>query len=146
MDLILFQPDIENEDDMAPVQQVLDEIRKSHYSGYYDYGSPHVDVRSGETFVTWDEYATSRRTLNCVMARACQCDTIFPKQAGTESLFRHDGDTSNEWDVVTTKLFRETLQASSTITSLKAMPWFLEGDAMAQFMNWFHGRGAVRLL
>ena len=56
--------------------------------------------------VTPEDYAARRRTLNHTMARAARAGTIFPKEPGTEERYRHDGDTSNEWELITRERLR----------------------------------------
>ena len=57
--------------------------------------------RHGTEVVTPDYYAARRRTLNHHMARAARHGIIFTREPGTEDRYRHDGDVSNEWDLVT---------------------------------------------
>ena len=40
------------------------------------------------------------------MARAARNGAIFPSEPGTEDRYRHDGDTSNEWELITRERLR----------------------------------------
>ena len=52
---------------------------------------------------TPESYLTHRRTQNHVMAHAAREGLVFCKEPGTEHLYRHDGDISNEWELVTSE-------------------------------------------
>ena len=72
--------------------------RERHYRDSFD---EQYSLESGAEVVTPDRYDDGRRTLNHPMARAARHGLIFPREQGTEGRYRHDGDTCNEWDVVT---------------------------------------------
>ena len=47
------------------------------------------------------EYIAGRRTRNHVIARAAREGLIFTRDSSAAGRFRHDGDVSNEWELVT---------------------------------------------
>ena len=73
---------------------------------YRDSSAYKADLESGPDIVTPEDYAAQRRTLNHTMARAARAGTIFPKEPGAEGRYRRDGDTSNEWELVTAERLR----------------------------------------
>ena len=81
-------------------------VKERHYPGYRDDRVHGVPLDSGQEWVTPEFYAAHRRTLNHPMARAARNGTIFPSEPGTEDRYRHDGDTSNEWELITRERLR----------------------------------------
>ena len=70
---------------------------------YRDSGDEQTNLKHGAEIVTLDHYHSRRRTLNHHMARAARHGLIFPREPGTKDRYRHDGDTSNEWELATTE-------------------------------------------
>ena len=81
-------------------------VKERHYPGYRDDRVHGVPLDSGQEWVTPEFYAAHRRTLNHPMARAARNGTIVPSEPGTEDGYRHDGDTSNEWELITRERLR----------------------------------------
>ncbi len=54
------------------------------------------------------DYIAGCRTLNYVLARAAREGRVFTRDPGDEVHFRHDGDTSNEWQLVTLERLRRS--------------------------------------
>ena len=73
-------------------------IKSEHYRDSPDY---RVDIGDWPCVLTPDRYAALRKTLNHRVAKASRRGLIFPREPGTENHYRHDGDTSNEWKLVT---------------------------------------------
>ena len=69
--------------------------------GYLAYESPHHGVMNGLMLETPEDYRARRRTQNHVMARAAREGLVFCKEPDNEHRYRHDGDVSNEWELVT---------------------------------------------
>ena len=55
---------------------------------------------------TPQHYHARRRTRNHVIARAAREGRIFTRDPGAEDSYRHDGDVSNEWELVTLERLR----------------------------------------
>ena len=81
-------------------------VKERHYPGYRDDRVHGVLLDSGQECVPPEFYAAHRRTLNHPMARAARNGTIFPSEPGTEDRYRHDSDTSNEWELITRERLR----------------------------------------
>ena len=94
-------------------------VKERRYPDSSDYKA---DLESGPDIVTPEDYAARRRTLNHSIARAARNGTIFPDEPGTEDRYRHDGDTSNEWELVA----RERLRLAASRNRDLAI---LQGDA-----------------
>ena len=95
----------------------MDEAGERHYPGYRDYDSPHHEVTSGQMAVTPEKYRSWRRTLNAVLARAAQEGRIFTGGQKDEDRYRHDGDVSNEWDLVTRRRLRRAYDENRMLTT-----------------------------
>ena len=79
------------------------QIKESHYQDSPDY---QADLESSLDILTPERYADLRRTLNHDIARAARRGIIFPREGDTRDRYRHDGDTSNEWDLVASERLR----------------------------------------
>ena len=74
-------------------------------------------------------YATCRRTLNHVTARASREGLVFCEEPGTDQRYRHDGDVSNEWELVTLERLRRAASTRGDIELMRGhSPWYAEGD------------------
>ena len=71
--------------------------------------------------MTPDDYAAQTRTLNHSIARAARNGIIFQKEPGTEDRYRHDGDTSNEWELVTRERLRMAASRNRDLAVLQEM-------------------------
>ena len=122
----------------------INQLRQLHYPGYLAYESPHHEVMNGLMLETPDNYRAHRRTQNHVMARAAREGLVFCKEPGNEHRYRHDGDASNEWELVTTKRLR---QAASENRMLADIPRFWPPRPVNRTnVNTVHGRNAHGLL
>ena len=133
------------------LDQVLGRLRERHYPGYQHYESPHYGVGQGQMIETPERYGSHRRTRNHLMARAAREGLVFPREPGTEQSYRHDGDDSNEWELVTLELLRQAASTHRVIGVLRErMPWYAEGDPPARrhpiSVHTTQGRYAHRLL
>ena len=107
LDMIVIHPGAGDNEGKREVYRTLEEAKERYYPGYRDYESPHHGVSSGEMAVTPEDYCSHRRTLNDVMVRAAREGRIFTKDPQDEERYRHDGDVSNEWDLITLERLRE---------------------------------------
>ena len=98
-------------------------VKERRYRDSSDYKA---DLESGPDIVTPEDYAAQRRTLNHSMARAARAGTIFPKEPGVEGRYRHDGDTSNEWELVTAERLRLAASRNRDLAVLQEMHRGLE--------------------
>ena len=96
-------------------------VKERRYRGSSDYKA---DLESGPGIVTSEFYAARRRTLNHSMARAARAGTIFPKESEAEDRYRHDGDTSDEWELVTAERLRLAASRNRGIAFLQEMHRF----------------------
>ena len=152
LDVIVVHPAANDEDDRRKaVGRVLVDLKERHYPGYLEYDSPHHGVADGLMVETLDNYHAHRRTLNHVIARASREGRIFTRHSGAEDDFRHDGDVSNEWDLVTLERLRRAAQVHGSVERLRGhSPWYAEGDPPERRhpinVHTSQGRDAHRLL
>ena len=91
-------------------------------------------------------YAAHRRTLNHPMARAARNGAIFPSEPGTEDRYRHDGDTSNEWELITRERLRMAASWNRDLAVLQEMHRGLEEQRGGRYSGVDAGRSAHMLL
>ena len=134
LDLIIVHPAADAEDDRRKVLgRILAELRERHYPGHGDNDSPHQGVADGLMVETPQHYHTGRRTLNHVIARAAREGRIFTRDPREADAFRHEGDVSNEWELVTLKRLKGAAQVHGNIELLREhFPWYAEGDPPAR--------------
>ena len=117
---------------------------------YRDSGDEQTNLKHGAEIVTLDHYHSRRRTLNHHMARAARHGLIFPREPGTEDRYRHDGDTSNEWELVTTERLEMAAMWDRSVASLRASPSIMDrlgpGHHCPLDVNSIEGRTAHMLL
>ena len=130
LDIIVIHRRVGDEgEEQSVVGHAMDRLRELHYPGYLDYESPHHGVVDGLMVETPEDYRARRRTLNHVMARAARQGLVFCKEPGTEHRYRHDGDVSNEWELVTTERLRRSASTHRGIGVFRGFaPWYSEGD------------------
>lgn len=81
--------------------QALAAARETHYPGHQDWRSPDHGVSESGWVVSMEYFLTHRRTRNHPMAQAARQGRIFTRNPEDAARFEHDGDTSNEWELVT---------------------------------------------
>ena len=101
LDVIIVHPSAAGREAETATRRVLRRIRERHYPGCWDHESSHRGARGGQQVVSLDYYASYRRTMNDVMARAAREGRIFTREPNAADRFRHDGNVSNEWELVT---------------------------------------------
>ena len=145
LDIIVIHQGVgDEEDERKVVGLAMDRLREIHYPGYLAYESPHHGVVDGLIVETPEGYCVHRRTQNHVMARAAREGLVFCKEPGTEHRHRHDGDISNEWELVTRERLR---RAAIENRQLADIPRFWPPrPASKSNANTVHGQNAHRLL
>ena len=144
LDLIIVHPAAAEDDRRKVLGQTLARLRERHYPGHGDYDSPHHGVADGLMVETPQNYHACRRTLNHVIARAAREGRIFTKDPRDADAFRHDGDVSNEWELVTLERLK---RASEEARDLDHMRWaWLDPSRRSPVLNTMRGRNAHGLL
>ena len=144
LDMIIIQYGADDDDHRNAVGQVLADLRERHYPGYRDYDSPHHGVADGLMIETPRNYRTHRRTLNHVIARAAREGRIFTKDPKDAVHFCHDGDASNEWELVTLERFRRASEEARDLDYLRRS--WLDQARRSPVLNAARGRNAHGLL
>ena len=100
LDLIMVRAETD-ETDRRGLFEALRLAKNRRYPGQEDDIGLKYLLKEGQEAISLEDYASRRRTLNDYIARAARNGLIFTKEPGAEHLYRHDGDISNEWEVVT---------------------------------------------
>ena len=130
LDMIIVHGDADDDDRRKALGRTLVQLKDRHYPGYRDRKSPHHGVQDGQLHKTSGEYAAGRRTLNHVVARAAREGFIFTRDTGAEVQFQHDGDVSNEWELVTLERLWRTARVHDGIRAQRThFPWYAQGDS-----------------
>ena len=134
LDMIMIHPAADEEDDRRKsLGRALVELKERYYPGYRDHASPHHGVTDGQMVKTPAEYIAGRRTRNHVMARAAREGLIFTRDPSAAGRFRHDGDVSNEWELVTLERLQRASRVNHSIERLRdGFAWYAEGDPPAR--------------
>ena len=145
LDMIIVHPAAAAEDDRRKVLgRVLAELREHHYPGYDEYDSPHHGVVEGLMVETPQHYHAGRRTRNHVIARAAREGRIFTRDPRDADAFRHDGDVSNEWELVTLERLRSASSDALDLGHLRG--YWLDQPRRSLALNALPGRNAHGLL
>ena len=64
-------------------------------------------------------FLAHRRTLNDPMSQAARQRRIFTKKPRTEKKYQHDGDTSNEWELVTLRKLQRAAKENKRVPSFR---------------------------
>ena len=124
----------------------LDSLKERHYPGYTDYQSPDLEVRDGQMVVSLDHYLAHRRALNHVMARAARDGLIFTGKAGTERRFTHDGNTSNEWKLVTLERLKRAAEENFALSDALRLGRCISPGPLNVNLVWANGPRAAVVL
>ena len=145
LDMIIIHPAADDGDDRRKVLgRVLAELREFHYPGHVEYDSPHHGVVEGLMVETPQHYHAGRRTLNHVIARAAREGCIFTRASRDADTFRHDGDVSNEWELVTLERLRRASEDARDLDHLRG--YWLDQPRRSLALNAIPGRNAHGLL
>ena len=126
------------------LERALLEIRERLYPGYGEYDSPHHGVTDGLMVETPQHYHACRRTPNHVIARAARAGRIFTKDPSAASGFLHDGDVSNEWNLVTLERLQRASEEARDLDHLRG--YWLDQPRRRPAQNALPGRNAHGLL
>ena len=80
---------------------------------------PHHGAADGLMIETPRNYHAYRRTLNHVVARAAREGRVFTGDPGAADAYRHDGDVSNEWELVTLERFRRASEEARDLDHVR---------------------------
>ena len=131
--IVIHQAAGDDAQEPSLVGLAINQLRQLHYPGYLAYESPHHGVVDGLIVSTPEDYRVRRRTQNHVMARAAREGLVFCKEPGNEHRYRHDGDVSNEWELVTRERLRRAASTHRGMEVLRGLsPWYAEGDPPAR--------------
>ena len=144
LDMIIVRPAADSEDGREAIRQALVDLRERHYPGCDDYHSPHHGVVEGLMVETPQNYHAGRRTLNHVLARAAREGRIFTRDPRDAAAFRHDGDVSNEWEMVTLERLRRASEDALDLGHLRG--YWLDQPRRSLALNAIPGRNAHGLL
>ena len=129
LDVIIVHPSAAGREAETAIRRVLHRIRERHYPGCWDHESSYRGVRGGQQVVSLDYYASYRRTMNDVMARAAREGRIFTKEPNAADRFRHDGNVSNEWELVTLERLHRAVHVLQNIVFMRGNArWYAQGD------------------
>ena len=142
--MIIVRPAADSEDGREAIRQALVDLRERHYLGCDEYDSPHHGVVEGLMVETPQHYHAGRRTLNHVLARAAREGRIFTRDPGAEDSYRHDGDVSNEWEMVTLERLRRASSDALDLGHLRG--YWLDRAGRSLALNALPGRNAHGLL
>ena len=145
LDMIVVHPVADDGDHRRKtLGWALADLKERHYPGYRDYDSPHHGVADGLMIETPENYHAYRRTLNHVMARAAREGRVFTGDPGAEDSYHHDGDTSNEWELVTLERFKRAAEEARDLDYARRS--WLDRSRRSPVLNAMRGRNAHGLL
>ena len=120
LDIIVILEEADDEEETwKAASAALAELKERYYPGHSDCQNPDREVSHGQWIVAMEYFLAHRRTLNHPMAQAARQGLIFTREAGAEARYRHDGDTSNEWDLVTVRKFRRAIIEHQQIPTVR---------------------------
>ena len=145
LDVIVIHQGADDEDDRAAVYRMSHEIKERHYRGYGEYDSPHHGVADGLMVEAPEHYhAHRRRALNHAAARAAFEGLVFCMESERAQRYRHDGDVSNEWELLTLEHLQEAVVDNRTLIDI---PRFWHPRPVTSInVNTLPGRNAHGLL
>ncbi len=142
--IVILEEADDQEETRKAAGAALAGVRERYYPGYSDHQNPDREVRHGQWMVTMEYFLAHRRTVNHPMAQAARQGRIFTREAGAESKYEHDGDTSNEWDLVTVNKLRRAAGEYRQIPTVKR---FFDGAPLSGIeVRTSQGRTAYWLL
>ena len=142
--VVILEESDDGEETKRAASDALAVLKEKHYPGYRDRGNPNQEVRDGQWMVTMEYFLAHRRTVNHPMAQAARQGLIFTREPGAEARYRHDGDTSNEWDLVTVQKLRRATNQYKQIPTVKK---FFDGEPLSGIeVRTSQGRTAYWLL
>ena len=120
LDIIVILADSgDGEETERAARLALAELKERYYPGYRDRSHPDHEVKHGHIVVSMEYFLGHRHTLNDPMSQASRQGRIFTKEPGAEKKYRHDGDTSNEWELVTLGKLQRAARENQGIPGIK---------------------------
>ena len=104
--LVILEDGADQEEVKKAAAEALAKVKERHYPGYQDWKNPDHGVGESGWIVSMDYFVTHRRTHNHPMAQAATQGRIFARNPDDAQKYEHDGDTSNEWELVTLQKLR----------------------------------------
>ena len=117
--IVILEDSDDGEETERAARMALAELKERHYPGYRDYNHPDHEVGHGHIVVSMEYFLSHRRTLNDPMSQAARQGRIFAKEPGAEGKYRHDGDTSNEWELVTRRKLERAAEENQGIPAMR---------------------------
>ena len=121
--IVVLEEQGDEEENNKTAHLALVELKERYYPGYRDYQHPDHEVVHGHIVVSMDYFQAHRRTQNDPMSQAARQGRIFAKKPGTEEKYEHDGDTSDEWELVTLRKLERAANENRSIPSLRNDLW-----------------------
>ena len=115
LDMIVVHDGADSEDGKKAIGEILVRLKDLHYPGYRDRESSHHGVQDGQMQKTRAENVAGRCTVNHVIVRAILEGRIFIKDPRDAAAFRHDGDPSNERELVARERLRRAARIDDRI-------------------------------
>ncbi|MCY4364762.1 MAG: nucleotidyltransferase domain-containing protein [Chloroflexi bacterium] len=104
--LVILEDGADQEELKKAAAEALAKVKERHYPGYQDRRNPDHGIGESGWIVSMDYFVTHRRTHNHPMAQAATQGRIFARNPADAHKYEHDGDTSNEWELVTLQKLR----------------------------------------
>ena len=117
--IVILEEQGDEEENIKTAHLALDDLKERYYPGYRDYQHPDHEVAHGHIVVSMEYFQAHRRTQNDPMSQAARQGRIFAKKPGTEEKYEHDGDVSNEWELVTLRKLERAANENRSIPYLR---------------------------
>ena len=153
--IVILEDSDDGEETEKAARLALAELKERYYPGYTDYQHPDHEVEHGHIVVSMEYFLSHRRTLNDPMSQAARQGRIFTKKPGTDGKYRHDGDTSNEWELVTLRKLERAARENRRIPMIREIfdlprrppleVWSSQGST-AYWILWSSGSALLSIL
>ena len=153
--IVVLEEQGDEEENNKTARLALAELKERYYPGYGDYQHPDHGVVHGHIVVSMEYFQAHRRTQNDPMSQASRQGRIFAKKPGAEEKYEHDGDTSNEWELVTLRKLERAADENRDIPSLRMIygtlrmrelfPYTIPGST-AYWILWCSGSAVMSIL
>ena len=117
--IVILEDSDDGEETERAARLALADLKERHYPGYRDRTHPDHEVVHGHIVVSMEYFLSHRRTLNDPMSQAARQGRIFTREPGAEGKYRHDGDASNEWDLVTLGKLQRAARENRSIPAMR---------------------------
>ena len=153
--IVILEEHGDEEENNKTARLALAELKERYYPGYRDYQHPDHEVAHGHIVASMEYFQAHRRTQNDPMSQAARQGRIFAKKPGTEEKYEHNGDTSNEWELVTLRKLERAAEENRSIPSLRMIygtrrmreliPYTIPGRT-AYWILWCSGSAVMSIL